>query len=117
MALVGVISAETDQAVFPFGKANPIAATILAQFQPAWQPEFHTNRSFLGFLALGGAMSEPRYRPGRTSFPRQAFLDSPAAASIMPPHLKRRVHLEIRNSRLATNQCEQRKSFPDFQSC
>jgi hypothetical protein len=41
MALVGVISAETDQAVFPFGKANPIAAAILAQLRPGWQPEFH----------------------------------------------------------------------------
>jgi hypothetical protein len=38
MALVGVISAETDQAVFPFGKANSIAAAILAQLRPAWQP-------------------------------------------------------------------------------
>jgi hypothetical protein len=39
MALVGVISAETDQAVFPFGKANSIATAIVAQPQPAWQPE------------------------------------------------------------------------------
>src|SRR5271169_3622599 len=28
MAVIGVISTETNQAVFPFGKANPIAATI-----------------------------------------------------------------------------------------
>ena len=39
MALVGVISTETDQAVFPFGKANSIAAAIMPQFRSRWQPE------------------------------------------------------------------------------
>jgi hypothetical protein len=43
MALVGVISAETDQAVFPFGKANSIADANLAQLGPAWQSEFHSE--------------------------------------------------------------------------
>jgi hypothetical protein len=40
MALVGVISTETDQAVFPFGKANSIAAVIMPQFRSCWQPEY-----------------------------------------------------------------------------
>jgi hypothetical protein len=39
MALVGVISTETDQAVFPFGKANSIAAANMPQFRSRWQPE------------------------------------------------------------------------------
>ena len=51
MALVGVISAETDQAVFPFGKANSIAAGIMAQLRRGWQPEFHSG--FFGFFAFG----------------------------------------------------------------
>jgi hypothetical protein len=43
MALVGVISTETDQAVFPFGKANSIAGVIVAYLWPGWQPEFHSG--------------------------------------------------------------------------
>jgi hypothetical protein len=39
MAAVGVISTEPNQAVFPFGTANPIAAVIIPQFRSYWQPE------------------------------------------------------------------------------
>jgi hypothetical protein len=42
IALVGVISTETDQAVFPCGKANPIADVIMSQLRPGWQPELHS---------------------------------------------------------------------------
>jgi len=71
MTVVGVISTETDQAIFPFGKANPIAAAIVAQLQSDWQPVFP------GHVSLTGLHQARNHRAGS---PMHGFSVSPILA-------------------------------------